>query len=50
MAEKQRRYGSEGHRFETRCQQGLFVSESQLKMYPSFCDLYTQFQIMCEMH
>ena len=30
-AANQRRYGSEGHMFKTRCQQGLFTAESPLK-------------------
>ena len=29
--------GLEGHRFETRCQQGLFTVESPIKFYPSSC-------------
>ena len=36
--------------FESRRQQGLFTVESPLKINPSSCDLYTQFQFMCEMH
>ena len=47
MAANRRRSGSEGHRFETRCLQGLFAVESLLKMYPSSCELYSQ---MCEMY
>ena len=31
MAANQRKSGSEGHRFETRCQQGLFAVDSPLK-------------------
>ena len=49
MATNQRRSGSEGHRFETRCQQGLFFHCGiSGKIYPSSCDLYTHYQFMCE--
>ena len=44
-AANQRRSGLEGHRLETHCQQGYSV-----KMYPSSCDLYAQYQLMYEMY
>ena len=46
-AANQRRSGSEGHRHETRCQQGLFAVESPLKCTLPSCDLYAQYQFMC---
>ena len=40
-ATNQRRSGSEGHRFETLWEQGLFTMESPLKIYLSSRDMYT---------
>ena len=48
-AAKQRRSGSEGCKFKTQCQQGLFTAESPL-IYPSSNDLYTQFLLMGKMY
>ena len=49
-AANRRRSGLEGHRIETRCQQGLFSGESLLKCTLPLVILYTQYQFMCEMY
>ena len=40
-----RRFGSEGHRFKTQCQQGLFAVESQLK-----CTILKWFECTISIH
>ena len=40
----------EARKFKTWCQQGLFPAESHIKVYPSPCEMHSQYGFLCELN